>query len=210
MYGQEEVVANPGSLTMRNMRLRGLVKWAYDVAEHQIAGPEWIGRPGWRGNDLARFEVAAKASGDATVAEMRKMLQGLLAERFQLSLHRENKQATVFVVTAVKGAAPLKAGDPNGAGKCEGRGPALVCENTPIAEILDMLSTPLGAPVVDETGLGARYNFTINAPDVQPGEDLTGPIMRSVQAALGVKFEKGARQIDMLVIDGVEKAPTAN
>jgi uncharacterized protein (TIGR03435 family) len=210
-YGSEAVTANPSSLTMRNMRLRGLIKWAYDVSEHQIAGPAWLGSPGWRGPDLARFEVVAKASGDAAVPELRKMLQSLLAERFQLSLRRENRESPVFVMTAAKAGAGLKpATDANGESKCEGRGPTLICENTRLSEFVELLAGPLRAPIVDETGNTARHNFTLGAPDMQPGEDPIPAIIRSIQDELGVKLEKSKRAVEMLVIERLEKSPTEN
>jgi uncharacterized protein (TIGR03435 family) len=208
-YGPESVTAHPGSLTMRNMRLRGLIKWAYDVREYQISGPAWMGAAGWKGNDLARFEVIAKA-GSAPEPEMRKMLQRLLEERFRLKLHRENREMSVHVVTVGKASAALKPStDPNAEGKCEGRGPTLICENTKIADFVEMLATPLGAPVVDETGLTGGYSFTLGAPEPDGG-DMVFAIIRSIQDHLGLKFDRGKRAIEMLVIDSVEKSPSEN
>src|SRR5947209_8534895 len=56
----EKIVANPGSLAMHNVRLRACIKWAYGVKDYQIAGPSWMGAPGWGGRDIARYEVLAK------------------------------------------------------------------------------------------------------------------------------------------------------
>src|SRR4051794_39751276 len=98
----EKIVANPGNLSMRSVRLRACLMWAYEVKDYQIAGPVWMGAPGWGGRDLARFEIDAKAAPGTSIAEMRLMLQRLLAERFKLVLHRETKEMPVFILSVVK------------------------------------------------------------------------------------------------------------
>src|SRR3569832_2263397 len=60
-YGYEKIVARPGNVAMSNVRLRAMIKWAYDVKDYQISGPSWLGLPGWLGADVARYEVQAKA-----------------------------------------------------------------------------------------------------------------------------------------------------
>jgi hypothetical protein len=46
-YGNEHILARPGSLSMSNVRLRAMIKWAYDVKDYQVSGPSWLGPPGW-------------------------------------------------------------------------------------------------------------------------------------------------------------------
>lgn len=98
-YGHEHVVARPGSLAMSNVRLRAMIKWAYDVKDYQISGPSWLHSPGWLGADVARYEVQAKAPADTQVATLRLMLQKLLAERFKLVLHRETREVPAYALT---------------------------------------------------------------------------------------------------------------
>src|SRR5262245_57665098 len=83
----EKIEAHPGSLSMRDVRLRRIVMWAYDVKDFQISGPSWLGAPAWGGADLSRFEVFAKATEGTPIPQMRLMLQQLLAERFRMKLH---------------------------------------------------------------------------------------------------------------------------
>jgi uncharacterized protein (TIGR03435 family) len=77
------VQAVPGRLLMENFAPRTLIVLAYGVADYQVAGgPPWIGSD--------RYDVQAKAQGDATVQQMEgPMLQALLVERFKLGFHRE-------------------------------------------------------------------------------------------------------------------------
>lgn len=54
-----------------------------------------------------RYDITAKAADNATDAQMKLMLQALLAERFQLKFHHEQKDLTVYVISTGKNAAKL-------------------------------------------------------------------------------------------------------
>jgi uncharacterized protein (TIGR03435 family) len=79
----ESVQVSPGSLTMRGVRYRTAIAWAYGVRDFQVTGPDWL--------DQVGFDIAAKAEGGAKESELRRMLRTLLAERFKLETHRERK-----------------------------------------------------------------------------------------------------------------------
>jgi uncharacterized protein (TIGR03435 family) len=87
------VQAVPGRLLIENFAPRTLIVLAYGVADYQVAGG-----PSWIGSD--RYEVQAKAEGNATVQQMEgPMLQALLVERFKLAFHRETQQLPVYELT---------------------------------------------------------------------------------------------------------------
>src|SRR3954467_7883316 len=73
----------------QNMSLRLLIKTAYGVHDSQIVGgPSWI--------DSDRWDINAKAEGykDATTFrdQARLMVRPLLADRFKLTLHHEQRE----------------------------------------------------------------------------------------------------------------------
>src|SRR5215813_2304182 len=73
-----------GELTMANVTLSEAVRFAWGINnDAQVAGPDWIK------NKLIRYHVDAKTSPDATREQVRRMLQTLLTERFQLKTHLE-------------------------------------------------------------------------------------------------------------------------
>src|SRR5947207_2069945 len=76
-FGKEQIVVQPGSVIMRNVRLRAVIKWAYDLKEYQISAPSWMGAPGWMGSEIARFEIAAKAPAGTSTPDLRLMMQAL-------------------------------------------------------------------------------------------------------------------------------------
>ena len=107
----------------------------------------------------------------------------------------------------------------------------------PVGALTELLGNVLGVPVVDNTGLKANYDFTLDfAPDSASGPmgamsppppqhdggpgsgaamasapDLSGPsIFTALQEQLGLKLEQRKGPVDLLVIDRVEKVPTEN
>jgi uncharacterized protein (TIGR03435 family) len=73
-------------------------------------------------------------------------------------------------------------------------------------------------PVVDETGLTGRYDFAIDFTPYLPDPahnmdgtkpDTTGILMAALEGELGLKMESRKTQVEVMVIDHVEK-PSAN
>jgi uncharacterized protein (TIGR03435 family) len=69
---------------------------AYNVGDFQVTG-------GHSCVNSDGYDIIAKADGNATFAQMRPMLQSLLADRFQLTLHRETQDLPVYELAAAKG-----------------------------------------------------------------------------------------------------------
>ena len=78
-----------GRLTMINMPVRQLIVRAYGVQPYQV-----LGGPSWITSD--RFDITAKAPGDASPQQMNVMLETLLADRFKLKVRRETRQSDVY------------------------------------------------------------------------------------------------------------------
>lgn len=92
---REDIQTSPGTLTMRRVSLKSCIQWAYRVNGFQISGPSWLASD--------RFDITAKVASPAKDDQLRLMLQTLLAERFKLVLHSDQKEQHVFVLTVSKG-----------------------------------------------------------------------------------------------------------
>src|SRR5580698_11160711 len=90
---------DPGAIAYTNMDLLGLVTMAYKVGPYQVVGPDWL--------NSTRFDITAKLPPETTVAQFRAMLQNLLADRFKLAVHRDQKQVQGFDLTVAKGGPKL-------------------------------------------------------------------------------------------------------
>jgi uncharacterized protein (TIGR03435 family) len=87
------------------LSLADLITIAFKVKPSQISGPEWM-----KGE---RFDILAKMPDGATKDEMPEMLQALLAERFQLKIHRESREDSVYALVVAKGGHKLKESPPD-------------------------------------------------------------------------------------------------
>jgi uncharacterized protein (TIGR03435 family) len=158
------------------------------------------------------------------------MMQKLLAERFQLKFHHEKKVLSVYTVTVAHGGPKVKKSTaaPNDGNAFMFRGLGdLVVRNMTMADFATwMQSGVMDRPVVDQTGLTDRYDFTLkwtpdesqfaqfrgsnvkmpaatNDPNAPPG------LYTAIQEQLGLKMEAAKAPDDVIVIDHVEK-PSAN
>ena len=207
---------------MRSVTLRNCLEWAYDVQSFQISGPSWLGD--------TRFDMQAKAADPANIGTLRLMLRTLLAERFGMELHHEQKNLAVyFLVVAPNGPKFHDIGpkDHSKFLKSIGDGPnhfssdktGLVAEHVRMSEIATELSQPLQRPVVDKTELTGRYDLRIEIAAFQattPDGDGRVPmdemsiIFSAFPSQLGLKLETGKDTVDFIVIDSADKTPTEN
>jgi uncharacterized protein (TIGR03435 family) len=162
------------------------------------------------------YDIAAKAEGDGspTRAEFRQMLQTLLADRFQLKVHREMREMGVYELVVDKNGPVLKPG--TGDGECAARiGPVQPEDRNYRYQFtdctLDRLVNSLWAdrPILDKTGLTGRYDITMFAtPDFKmrnssdPGDISPLDAVRK----LGLKMEPKKDNIEVIVVDHVEKS----
>jgi uncharacterized protein (TIGR03435 family) len=70
---------------MRNQTVRDLIRAAYGVRENElVGGPDWIRSTG--------FDLEARGAADMSAETARAMLRTLLADRFSLAVHREQRE----------------------------------------------------------------------------------------------------------------------
>jgi len=93
--------------------LREYVARAYQVRVSQVIGPDWL--------SSSPFDIDAKFPEGSTPAQVTDMLQALLADRFSLEQHREQKEMPVYAI--VVGTPPLRlkdsVSDPNANSRIE-------------------------------------------------------------------------------------------
>ena len=81
-----------GRVLMRNQTVEDVIVTAYGVRPDQVAGgPDWIRSTG--------FDLEARGAADTTAETARAMLRALLADRFSLELHREQRERPIYVLT---------------------------------------------------------------------------------------------------------------
>ncbi len=200
------------NVTMTGYTLRGLILYAYDMRGYQISGG-----PSWMNSD--EFKILAKVEGDAKpeTAEVRKMVQSLLAERFGVKLRRESKEARVYLLMPAKTGTKLTASNAQRPNMGMSVGHLMMTKAT-LTQMAALLSSVLSRPVLDRTGIAGEYDFTLDSSDISMGRTIqeapqeapSGPsIFTAIQEQLGLKLEASKGEIETLVIEQATK-PVAN
>ena len=210
-----------GGLNATNVTVRFLIAFAYDIRDHQLSGgPAWL--------DTDRWDVLAKPSSDAAAAEpgsnfdaasterLRLRMRTLLADRFQLVVHRETKEAPIYALVVAKGGPKLEVWKDGGSTQLFGHAGGMEAHKVTMKMLAEtLLARNVGRTVVDRTGLTGEYNFTLTyAPDPPkaPGDssnsaDLTGSSMiDAIREQLGLRLVPQKGPVEVLIVDRAEKA----
>jgi uncharacterized protein (TIGR03435 family) len=197
-----------GRLVIANATLRTLIRNAYGVLPFQLAG-----EPKWSESD--RFDIEARnASGQQITQEtLKPLLQGLLADRFQLKAHWETREAPVYALVVEDAGPKFKAHvDASAGGMNTSRAPGKVemrGTGVPMADLAGNLGFHLQRYVIDKTDLLGRYDFLLHW-DPDGVENSTEPsLATAMHEQLGLRLKPGRGPVQMLVIDRAER-PTEN
>jgi uncharacterized protein (TIGR03435 family) len=204
-----------------NTNLSDLMTFAYSIHARQI-----VNAPDWAAKDHYDITGIPDAEGQPGVEHMRSMLQKLLADRFKLTFHRDKQELSVYALMVGRDGPKLtrSGGDPNGP-------PGLIFRGLGVlpgvnASMADLASVMQGAvldrPVVDQTGITGKFDFTLTwTPDESqfrgmgvrvppPPDTATAPsLFTAIQEQLGLRLESTKAPAEVLIIDRVEK-PTEN
>lgn len=216
----------------RGVHLEGplhfLIRFAYAAQDYQLeGGPGWI--------DSENYVVEGKTSSTYSRQELNDMLQLALEDRFALKMHRETKDGAIYSLVLARKGSKMKpsvegscvdasAGKPLDAGMTAcgyrpGNG-TLDSKGVSVAVLAEFLSSIMGRPVVDNTGLTGRFDFHLeykidqatagfqsaadsNADDTRP------TIFTALQEQLGLQLKSDTGPREYLVIDHAEK-PSEN
>jgi uncharacterized protein (TIGR03435 family) len=96
---EDAYTANGGLFSASGVTLYQYIVLAYDftIYDYQLLKsrmPQWV--------FTDRFDIQARASGNPTKAQMRLMMQSLLADRFKLAIHFETHEVPVFALVPAK------------------------------------------------------------------------------------------------------------
>jgi uncharacterized protein (TIGR03435 family) len=223
---QAQTHGSPANVRIIGRPLRLLLAEAYNVKTYQIVGPDWM--------DAQRYDVIAKAPAGTSFERVRQMLQSLLIERLQMTIHHETRDLRGYVLVIGKDGPQLKkAADPNVSPDSMRISSNGHFEVHSLSSLATVLSRPLGRPVIDSTGLSGVYDIAFDlsprddvgprvipetqvrpehralaAPGAPPEEP--APSIQETLKRLGLRLESRKIPADMIVIDKVEKMPIEN
>jgi uncharacterized protein (TIGR03435 family) len=238
------------------MSLADLIPYAYRVKRYQLSGPSWMNETRW--------DILARIADGLAADRAPEMMQNLLAERFKLSIHRENREQSVYVLVVGKNGLKINEADhekePGMGGGLnvhinnDGRGVEISGGGTgtmrmasgpnggiqlqmtkiTMAALADRLTQFMDRPVVDATRLDGNYQITLDLPieamggmaftqkltalagfgsfgipDASAPDASSASIIKSVKD-LGLELQSRKAPVETIIVDRVEKTPTAN
>lgn len=181
---------DPIRYTCSNASVSLMVIQAYGVKPYELRPPV--------STDTYRFNVEAKVPPGATAAQVKVMLQNLLAERFNLAFHYQKSETQGYSLVVAKSGLKMKESrspapeevdappppgpikDPDGFSYIPrryamvvGRANGLqrwVGNSIPVDRLAGLLNSLTGRPITDSTGLKGNYDFTLTFSSETVGE----------------------------------------
>jgi len=210
-------------VTLTRAGICDVVRIAYDVKNYQVLGvPPTLGSSGQdkpvqmsvqasmaeaSKGPIFFYDIEARAPGATppTDAQVREMLRTLLADRFHLSLHREDRELSFYALVPAKNGPKLT---PAAEGCKTHSKPDLMtgCGRT-LEQMAKMLTARTDRMVLDKTGVTTKFDYEI---PINLGDgDLSSTVLSSVLEQLKLKLEPRKGPLECLIIDHVER-PSEN
>src|SRR5262245_9858033 len=202
----------PGvSYSMTNVTLRSLIAETYLIRPSRvIGGPEWL--------DSDRFNIEARAPQGTPRSVYLPMLKTLLADRFKLVLHSEQRDQPIHALARAHDSGELGPNLQHSSPECppvtrrraasvrgecgvsisvSGRKTTIAGHGLSMLETADALSDIGVGPVIDRTGLVGAFDFELRFTEETFAAALT--------QQLGLTLEPIRFPIQFLVIDSVQR-----
>src|SRR5688572_12207333 len=203
-----------GRWRAQNVRLPLLIQFIYGILPEQL-----VGGPAWMTVD--RFTIEAKAAGEPSRVQSVQMVKQLLAERFKLRVHTEQRPLDAFVLVIARADGKLGPGlRPSRRGGCEadaargvppnptppGQRPNCGFQSTvkagvtqlrisgfPVSRLLTATNAGfvVGRPMLDRTGLRGPYDIDL---DYVPAGDPQSPSPDPNLPNVGSSLETAVRE----------------
>jgi uncharacterized protein (TIGR03435 family) len=184
-FGGRFLFTPGGRLTVANLTLKQLIALAWRIQPYQISGgPPWI--------DSVRYHISAKPENPPRQDETLLMVQSLLADRFQLTVHHETREVPIYALLVAKWDGKLGPGLTEALERVcaprdsslapiriePGKLPELRCgtisasprlvrgASVSVPVLAETLSEVFGRTVVDKTGLTGNFDIKLEwTPD---------------------------------------------
>ncbi len=209
MSGGSQSNTNQAMLRGTNLSLKNLILRGYGIRSYQLEGPDWL--------DTERFDITAKfpempKEAEKYAAAYLAMMQTMLADRFKLVIHRDQKSMAVYELVVGKGGIKFKEVPP-GHSNSSSNNTHYVGTGISMATFATFLSGQMELPVIDMTGLAGTYDakldwITERQADSEP--KVGQAIQDALKDQLGLKLERKKALVDVVIVDHAEKLPTEN
>lgn len=194
--------------------------FALEFAYHLMDPTRILGLPKWAiGPQVYAIDARVRSEDAAAFAQLKRdqkaaMMQTVFAERFGMKAHMATRDMPAYALVVAKGGSKLKPPHDSTTGSSQFGGSTgeVKWANSPLTDLKFLLAKETGRPVVDQTGLTGKYDFTLEyTPVAQAATDESGrpSIFTALQEQLGLKLVPTKQAVDVLVVDAISQ-PTEN
>jgi uncharacterized protein (TIGR03435 family) len=210
-FGPFHYTVLPNRLDAKNLSLGVLISRAYDLADFQLSGPDWIYE--------TSFDIVATSGAPVSPADMRAMLQNLLRERFHLEVHWVSRREAVFRLVVLPSGPTMKVseqGYPAANSPMRDGGTTHLTGPMSMRQLAGRLTRFTGKTVVDETNLEGYFSIALAfaSPDYDFANDKATlpapPLNKAVEEQLGLKLVAVKEELKILIVDHVDRMPAEN
>jgi uncharacterized protein (TIGR03435 family) len=210
--GNTDVEIDQSHFEATGVDAHGLIQLAFNEPKDMI-----FGLPAWA--EQAQYDIRAKSTEENAETlkkiskdQVRGMLQGLLADRFGLKTHIEEREVAVFELVFVRPSPAFKKTQ-EAQGYMSINNRHMVAKGVTIEQLAKVFTGEMHRPVVDRTGLSGAYNVDLHWQQDNDAarEDLSAPpiLVTALQEQLGLKLRSGKAKVPVLVVDQIVE-PSAN
>jgi uncharacterized protein (TIGR03435 family) len=130
------------------MTMQQLLVYAYDVKPYQIVGPDWL--------LTEHYDIVARLPEGTTKSDAPAMLKALLADRFKLTAHLEDRDLAVFALVVGKDGPKLK----------DSPEPPPIDESAPLKPGETKMDLPDGPAIITGTPQAGQANVNMGTRGV--------------------------------------------
>jgi uncharacterized protein (TIGR03435 family) len=208
----QDIDSDQGLFRAHNVTARRLMALAYTLDMSAIVGgPKWL--------DSDRYDINAKIPAELAgqrPSRVPEMIESLLAERFQILIHREQRQMPGYALVVDKKGSKLQSSKtPEKGSDTHSNGRHLTATNLTMERFAQRLSREVMGVVVDRTGLKGGFDFELDwtpekvalaaGPDAA---DAAPSIFVALPEQLGLRLESTKVPVSAVIVDRAEKPTT--
>ncbi len=214
---------DPTRVELHKASVKHLIRRAWTVTDYQVVWPDWV--------DAQRFavgyDVTVTFPANTTPEQVQLMFRDLLATRFGLVTHWEDRELKAFEVRPAENGAILKKaanpapptdfpkytartreGEWRFTSQLGGAPSGLT-----VSGFLDALNQTqiLDRPLVDKTGIEGDYDIDLTAPaDVPGNKPNASALLNALEKQAGLKATLKTLSVRTLIIDHMDRTPSEN
>jgi uncharacterized protein (TIGR03435 family) len=183
--------------------LSRIIQHAYSISDWELEGPAWLKSP--------TYEVSAKIPSGAGRGAARLMLQQMLIDRFRLEFHKESRKVAGYaLVVGPKGFTLTPAANTEDQSSSMQAGKLVSTGN--LNSLTAVFMNYTDKPLVNLAGIDGIYHIELrwDADETMKSRHYDAAFWRALERASGLAIEKRLLDRDIMVVDRIDREPTAN